>query len=107
LPSRSTDTPRRPGPPLRVHPGRLGFHSADPQAGPATMPDALPTASEMHAFAEATGQIDDQGRYKVSRQVLAAGAQRWKQNMAEDAERARTSTARKLAEFAADLVAED
>lgn len=73
---------------------------------PHTMASRLPTDDEIHAFAVATGNVDANGRYRVPRSRLAAGAAKWAGEREAEAERVRTSTARTLADFLADLESE-
>lgn len=70
------------------------------------MNNGLPTEAEVAAFARATNAYDEDGRCKVSRAQLVKGTQLWLQGRAEAEEHARTSTARFLVQFEADLIAE-
>lgn len=73
---------------------------------PQTMASRLPTDDEIMAFAVATGNVDEDGRFRVSRARLAAGAAKWADERAAEHERAERSTARTLADFLSDLNSE-
>lgn len=60
------------------------------------MGSGLPTEEEIRAFAERTGNLNDDGTYAVDRSRLAAGAQQYAKEVDASAEHEAASTAYRL-----------